>query len=64
MQVRVEPHAAVEVPVLFRPSSLGAGEHKTDISFISEQVQLTLHVCVYVYIETDLWLLGETVNAQ
>lgn len=34
----MDPGSSIEVPVLFKPSDLGAGEHTADVSFTSQEV--------------------------
>ena len=34
----MDPGSSIEVPVLFKPSALGAGEHTADVSFTSQEV--------------------------
>ena len=42
-QVAVEVGGSVEVTVLFKPSSVGSGEHVAHISFTSQQVRMYLY---------------------
>ena len=34
----MDPGSSIEVPVLFKPSALGAGEHAAEVSFTSQEV--------------------------
>ena len=40
VQVEVEAGGSIDVPVLFKPSCVGSGDHKTHISFTSQQVTM------------------------
>ena len=34
----MDPGSSIEVPVLFKPSALGAGEHTAEVTFTRQEV--------------------------